>query len=112
MKEIEISKRHIKIKDLIKRGNKIVQEFSKTEILRLKETWMRENKEGQDIIHNKNLIKETNIAKEEVKATGDNQIRDNILKITIKIEIVTKINQRDMKKKEINMRISIMINET
>lgn len=72
---------------------------------------MRENKEDQDIIHNKNHTKEMNIAKEEVKVTGDSQIRDNILKITIRVEIDTKINQRDMKKEEINMRISIMINE-
>lgn len=72
---------------------------------------MRENKEDLDIIHNKNHTKEMNIAKEEAKVTGDSQIKDNIQKITIRTEIDTKINQRDMKEEEINMRITIMISE-
>lgn len=38
MKEIETNKHHIKIMDMIKEDNKIVQELRKTEILDLKET--------------------------------------------------------------------------
>ena len=58
----------------------------------------------------KKIEEGTGIA-EEVKVTGDSQIRGNILKITIRVEIDTKINQRDMKEEEINMRITIMISE-
>lgn len=98
--------------DLIKKDNKIVQEFKKVEILDLKETHMKENKEDLDTIHNKNPIKEISIAKEEAKVIGDSQTRDRTLKITIKTETNTKTGRKSMKKEETNMRTSIMISET
>lgn len=98
--------------DLIKKDNKIVQEFKKVEILDLKETHMKENKEDLDTIQNKNPIKEISIAKEEAKVIGDSQTRDRTLKITIKTETNTKTGRKSMKKEEKNMRTSIMISET
>lgn len=98
--------------DLIKKDNKIVQEFKKVEILDLKETHMKENKEDLDTIHNKNPIKGISIAKEEAKVIGDSQTRDRTLKITIKTETNTKTGRKSTKKEETNMRTSIMISET
>lgn len=98
--------------DLIKKDNKIVQEFKKVEILDLKEIHMKENKEDLDTIHNKNPIKGISIAKEEAKVIGDSQTRDRTLKITIKTETNTKTGRKSTKKEETNMRTSIMISET